>query len=390
MALFSKLLHHPRRLGLRRALFQVHLWLGIGLSLYIALIGLSGSVLVFDDELRASSNSDLHLDSTRVAEPQQVLRAAAAAYPDERPTYLMWPSPQTPAYTIYLSGSKHGTRTLLADATDGHLFSDRPTLLLDTVHDFHVYLLLGRTGFITNCVAGIGLLLLSLTGALLWWPGLRLWMRGLRIHLRGNWKRVNYDTHNLVGILTLAIVSWWGLTSIDFLWPTQTSAAVSFLSPLQGMKEPKMPDAESVHSELASPGAVSSDQPLSTIVEKVHALNPDAFLSGISLPITPTGTIVAYVDTRKPGDFSHRDIHTFSASSGRLLTTWHYGQNRTLGDWILWLVYPLHFGTLWGMPVKIVWCLLGLSLPILSVTGLLMYWNRFLARRWKTLCAQTL
>ena len=47
-------------------------------------------------------------------------------------------------------------------------------------------------------------------------------------------------------------------------------------------------------------------------------------------------------------------------------------------------MYPLHFGTLWGMGVKILWSLMGLGVAVLSVTGLLMYWNRklrFLVRR---------
>jgi uncharacterized iron-regulated membrane protein len=43
-------------------------------------------------------------------------------------------------------------------------------------------------------------------------------------------------------------------------------------------------------------------------------------------------------------------------------------------------MHPLHFGTLWGPVVKLVWFLLGLSLGILTVTGLLMYWNRYLRR----------
>ncbi|NUQ30225.1 MAG: PepSY domain-containing protein, partial [Acidobacteriaceae bacterium] len=47
--------------------------------------------------------------------------------------------------------------------------------------------------------------------------------------------------------------------------------------------------------------------------------------------------------------------------------------------------YPLHFGTLWGLPVKMLWCLLGLCLPVLSITGLLMYWNRHLRTRWRAL-----
>jgi uncharacterized iron-regulated membrane protein len=48
-------------------------------------------------------------------------------------------------------------------------------------------------------------------------------------------------------------------------------------------------------------------------------------------------------------------------------------------------MYPLHFGTLWGLPVKILWALLGFGLAVLSVTGLLMYWNRYLGARWRSL-----
>ena len=50
------ILHHPRKLWLRRALFQIHLWLGVLLSLYVIVIGLSGSILVFEDEIRQLAN----------------------------------------------------------------------------------------------------------------------------------------------------------------------------------------------------------------------------------------------------------------------------------------------------------------------------------------------
>lgn len=373
MPFVTNLVHHPRKLLLRRAIFQVHLWLGILLSVYVALIGFSGSLLVFEDEFRAHAMRDLHADAAHLASAQQVLAAARVAYPAEQPTYLMWPSMETPAYTLYLRDAANVRRTVLADAEDGHLLQARPRLLIDRVHEFHVYLLLGQSGFVLNCVAGIGLLVLTLTGAVLWWPGLRLWLRGFRIHLRGNWKRINYDSHNLIGISTLLIVSFWGLSSVDFLWPRQTAAMVGLVSPLVGMREPSAPVEKGI---AAKPDAVLAD-----VLSQVRTLNPSGSLSGVALPAFEADNIVANVDTAAPGDYSHRDIHTFSGTTGRLLTTWHYGQNESLGDWVLWLVYPLHFGTLWGLPVKIVWALLGLSLPVLSVTGLLMYWNRFLSKR---------
>jgi uncharacterized iron-regulated membrane protein len=84
------------------------------------------------------------------------------------------------------------------------------------------------------------------------------------------------------------------------------------------------------------------------------------------------------MDLRAPADFSHRDIIAISTVNAQVLTNWHYGANHTLGDWLLWSQHPLHFGTLWGLPIKILWFLLGLSLAVLTITGLIMYWNRYL------------
>jgi uncharacterized iron-regulated membrane protein len=86
------------------------------------------------------------------------------------------------------------------------------------------------------------------------------------------------------------------------------------------------------------------------------------------------------MDLGAAGDFSHRDIITLSTVDAHVLTVWHYGDNKTLGDWMIWAMHPIHFGTLWGTAIKIVWALLGVLLAMLSVTGLLMYWNRFLKK----------
>jgi uncharacterized iron-regulated membrane protein len=100
--------------------------------------------------------------------------------------------------------------------------------------------------------------------------------------------------------------------------------------------------------------------------------------------------VYAQMDLRAPGDFSHRDIVAIDSTNARILTVWHYGQNHSMGDWIMWSQHPLHFGTLWGLPFKVTWFLLGISLAVLSATGVLMYWNRYLRhykarlRPWRT------
>src|SRR5882757_404897 len=50
----------PQRVWLRRAIFQVHLLVGVVLALYSVVIGLSGSALVFKDEIDHVANPALY------------------------------------------------------------------------------------------------------------------------------------------------------------------------------------------------------------------------------------------------------------------------------------------------------------------------------------------
>ena len=49
--LWSRWVQAPQGIGLRKAIFQVHLWTGIGLGAYVFVICVTGSVLVYRNEL---------------------------------------------------------------------------------------------------------------------------------------------------------------------------------------------------------------------------------------------------------------------------------------------------------------------------------------------------
>ena len=55
MNVSKRWVHQPQRVWLRRVLFQVHLWTGICLGLYVLMISLTGSVLVYRNELFRAS-----------------------------------------------------------------------------------------------------------------------------------------------------------------------------------------------------------------------------------------------------------------------------------------------------------------------------------------------
>src|SRR5581483_7978458 len=53
MNTWQRWVKRPQSLWLRKALFQVHLWSGIGLGIYVIVVCLSGSAAVFNSELYA-------------------------------------------------------------------------------------------------------------------------------------------------------------------------------------------------------------------------------------------------------------------------------------------------------------------------------------------------
>ena len=55
MSFEQRWLHHPETLRVHRVLFQVHLWLGMLAAMYVTVMSLSGSMLVFRDRLESSA-----------------------------------------------------------------------------------------------------------------------------------------------------------------------------------------------------------------------------------------------------------------------------------------------------------------------------------------------
>jgi uncharacterized iron-regulated membrane protein len=366
-------LHRPKQLWLRRALFQVHLWAGLIVGLYIIVIGLSGSVLVFQDELEAlgepaveAASPGRQMDILAVADIMRKSRPAAVLHT------VLTPVPERPTFRGYvMEGNK--LATIDAHPVTGEVLpASRWHGVVSWFENLHIFLLAGEAGFIANGVGAACLLLLSLTGILIWWPGVRRWKRALVVNFRANWKRINFDLHSVVGVWPLALISLWAVSGIYFAWPSLVTRAVGYISPVVSNREPKFE---------VKPDAAGGRADMRAVITKAAGMSPKATFAGIGLSNNPTEPIVVDMAREKPGDLLATDYIYFHPATGEHLATWRYGDNQTAGDWIIWLMHPLHFGTSWGLAVKVLWAALGLSLPLLTITGALMYWNRYLKRK---------
>jgi uncharacterized iron-regulated membrane protein len=295
MSILSNWLQQPQSVWLRRAVFQVHLWTGIGLAVYILVISVTGSILVFRSELLMQFTAD-----TIYVQPQgerldddAIREAALVAFPDYRVVQSFEGRELNQAVEVWLENDGDRKQRLFDPFTGEDLGNSVPPGIhfMSWTLDLHDNLLYGRTGRTINGVAGILFTALVLTGFIIWWPGLRSWPRSLYVQVRTNWKRFNWSLHSAVGFWSILILLIWGVSGIYLVFPNPFSAAADWIEPL--------------------------------------------------------------------------NTETFDL--------------RTVDTLLAWLA-RLHFGRFAGMPVKVLYAVIGLVPPLLFVTGGIMWWNRVLRK----------
>lgn len=364
--------------------FQVHLWLGIGIGIYVFLIGLTGSVLVFREEIEdafASRSVASDLEAGRV-DWRVAAKAMRTAHPEGVLASISWPTTKHPYFRGYvLSTGKYLSADV--DPRSGKLVTvvkekSAGGDALAFLQQLHVNLFFGRKGRVANGVGAALVLVLCGTGLILWWRALGSLGRSLRVDFRRQWKRVIWDIHSVTGFWMSALLVSWSITGIYFVWPTEFRTLVNRFS------------AVSLEQVKASDPSVKGKAPpveLGVVVAEAQRRSPGAQLLSISFPADDRGHIRVYLDRESSGSFDTADSHYFDPYTGRHVAVWQRGISRSLGDLIMNWVVPLHFGTFGGHGairylVKGLWAVLGLGFPVLMGTGFLMYWNRFLRRTW--------
>jgi uncharacterized iron-regulated membrane protein len=354
----------------RRALFQIHLWGGLALGVYAVLIGLTGSALVFHEELVSQVSPLPVVAETSPVRGLEAIRAGIAA---EQAGWHVWgletpEAPGRPWRAFIQQGSTF--RTVYADA-QGRVVGELTIqgTWLHLVERFHSALLIPR-GRLINGIAGLGLVALALSGLLLWWPARGAWPTAFRIVRRSSWKGLVYDLHRVGGALAFVFVVVFGVTGGSFTFRAAYRAITSSVLPTT----PK-----------PTPGPVTPSgnaRPVDDLVRAAQQAVPETTLVRVLVPWggeEPVTVELAHGNT--PADRARRVSHvSVNAYSGEVVAADDF-RNYAAGDHVLNWMAPLHAGHFGGFWVKVLWALAGLALPGLFVTGFLMWCNRVLAPR---------
>jgi uncharacterized iron-regulated membrane protein len=384
-------LRSPQRVFLRRAIFQIHLWSGILLATYAIAIGLTGSALIFKDEIeRATQPSLYHVAPV----PQQVtIDETVRRIQSARPNWIAFAlrdfDQRDQATTVLLRAATGketpNYRMVSFNPYTGKVLFDRLRYagMLGWMSNLHVYLLSGETGLLVSGWMGLGLLLLCFSGLILWWPGVQRWASALLLHRRASWRRINLDLHTVVGFWTSIALIIVIFTGVDFAFPGPVGNLIEVATFGSLSARAAASDVLKRRPPPSNAPVITIDQAIAAAYRALPTNAPPGYLQLPSRPGSPYRVTGYYTGT---APYSQLVRASLDPHTGELLASSDTRQ-QTRGLRMEQYFVAVHFGSfagngVVGTLVKILWVLLGIAPAVLAVTGLVMYWNRKLRPAW--------
>ncbi|WP_193073922.1 PepSY-associated TM helix domain-containing protein [Pseudomonas sp. FME51] len=383
---------------MRSILLYLHRYIGLAMALFLALAGLTGTILAFHHELDEWLNPDLyHTGSSGPAlPPDQLVERVESAWPHMQVWYMEFPEeadhaamlamvPRTNPETSEPWPEKPIVRYL--DQVTGEQVGERywgdccfsrrnfvPFML-----EFHYNLTLpGNWGlwlmgliaiaWVVDCF--IALLLTFPRGKPFW----QKWQRAWKIK-GGHSTRVNLDIHRASGLWLWLLLLPVAISSVAMNLPEQV------FKPVISLASPIKPSVYAARGELPAEelGVTGYGYGEAYQLAMQHARDLK-----LEEPITELYYSFEYNFYGAGfGDHASNQGNAwvfFHGTDGQLLGKEIPGQG-TLGERFFQLQAPIHGGRILGMPGRFLIAALGLAICVLSVTGVVIWWRKRQARR---------
>src|SRR3954470_13517601 len=364
----------PRQVFLRRLIFQLHVSTGLVTGLYALFIGVTGAALVFRSDLQQLAYPEFFAHAAAgasLAGPETVIATLEQRFPGYRFSGFDYPSDRRGTFLAYLAKDAE-LRTVFLDAERGTLIGELPRDgWIQQLQELHFTFLMGQPGYLFNGIGASCLLVMCVTGIVVWWPGLAGVAQAFTIHLDRGWRRIVWELHGAAGIWSVALLIAWAVSGIYFSFPgpfRQATERVMTLTPYASLQS---------GPPRSAPAPAAGD-----LVRRAQARVPGAQLARFGVPSGERGTYSVTLARGHHGDGDSSDEVTvyFDRYTGAELSVTDQ-TGRTTGDVFLTWLGRIHVGNFGGMPIKIVWFVAGFVFPLLFVTGVVMWWNRFVRPR---------
>ena len=351
-------------------ILRLHRWSTFALGVFFLILSVSGTILVFGDELDRLWSPRLFATTPGDIGPDSALRAIQIAEPGRTVDWLWFPRPERPVYIGQFGDGLEGRHYVHVDPGTGRVLGRRGEPAINRIRALHVNFWADLQGALAVGLVGIALLVMMASGLYLWWPGLRKMALGFRVRSKGGPVLVNYDLHNLMGVVTLPLLTLITLTGVGIIFAGTTRLVLHTLwldrpepvSRIERLRIEPRPDREML--------------PLGELVNRARDTIPGFDLMAVVFPRRDDQGL--QVRLSQPGV-------RFRDGLARVLLDPYTGE--VIGTLDLrtltpadafrrkWLI-SLHVGSYGGVPVRAIYAIVGLVPVALAGTGLAVWWLR--------------
>ncbi|MBX9571023.1 MAG: PepSY domain-containing protein [Candidatus Obscuribacterales bacterium] len=366
---------------IKKHAFQLHRYIGLVAGLYLTTMSLSGTTLVFHDEIQAWLCPETPpIQGTKRASLDLIFSNCRKQFPQFTFSNLIADPENHPTLVFGSDSSGHKITCETNPFTGDFIQIRNENQVLKFISDLHFNLLNGGNGRTANGIGALLLLTLSVTGLLVWWRGfapakstLHLLPAKSKISAK---TRVNViltrNLHAAVGVCCAPFLLTWSISGFYFGFPSFAERAVNLVLPVSSQRKS---DEDSIGnaSQNSGPNVLTAD----LIVQNAKDAAPEFdFVSRISMPDKKKKNIRVWLlktRTNKGEAKEKENCQVFlDPHSGSVLAV-SRSEKTPAGDLFLQTLTKLHFGSIGGTTTKCLWVLAGLTPALMSITGLMIF-----------------
>ncbi len=353
--------------GLYRVIWRWHFYAGMIIAPVLIVVTVTGALYIFKDELEGVMHPGVTYvepGTERVSYEQQVAAVRAAAPPSFRIAQMQIFADPRRATSMAIFGDKF--QYSFVDPYRGdYLGAIEAGGFFDIVLKLHRTVFVGSTGRIVVELTTCWTIALVATGVYLWWPRRANQLWGVWLpRLRRKPYVILRDLHTISGIYLAAIAVVICLTGMiyTYVWgggfqyaALKTDAYEMFTHPM-----------------LSKSPSEAKDVSIDRIVDIAREKMPGSTLT-VWFPRAPNAVyLVCASSNRGP---SVLEMLFIDRASGEILEHRYNSQNNPLYQISTWN-YPLHVGSIFGLPSKWLWLAACIVLVTSPLTGIWMWWER--------------
>ncbi|MBJ9976216.1 PepSY domain-containing protein [Pseudomonas sp. S75] len=365
---------------LKKSLFQLHWFFGISAGLVLALMGITGAIWSFQEELLRLFNPQVLKVQVRpegVLPLPELVRRAEAVQQDK--VAMVWVNTRSDdAARLFFKAPPGERRGALryADPYTGELRGEVAGQdFFNLMLQLHRFLAMGDSGRQITGACTLMLIFFCLSGLYLRWPRrARDWRAWLTFDWARKGRAFNWDLHAVAGTWCLLFYLLFALTGLfwSYEWYRQGLERLLADPPAEGQTRVERRPRPAPAGQQAAPLVV--DYPAIWSALKVAA-GPGLAAYNLRLPAAggqPANLFYMLDDAAHPRAYN---TLVLDPASGAVKSHERY-TDKSLKAQLLQSVYALHVGEYFGLPGRIILTVASLTMPLFFVTGWLLYLDR--------------